>query len=93
MARKRAREHAAVDEQILNVAKAEVEAEVEPDSVGDHVWQKAVTTVDRRRDSGAGRHRASLPGAHLDNPPAHLHGRGWFSILIAIRSPAWSPTP
>jgi hypothetical protein len=39
---------AALGEEILNVAKAEVEAEIEPDGVGDHVGREAVATIRRR---------------------------------------------
>ena len=53
----------ALGEEILNIAKAEVEAKVEPDGVGDHVRREAVTTVGRRRVRGTTRHRARLPAA------------------------------
>src|SRR6266851_1123292 len=61
---------AALGEEILDVAKAEVEAKVQPDGVGDHVGREAVATVGRRLVGGATGHRASLPAAQLDNSPS-----------------------
>src|SRR5712692_8538366 len=58
---------AALGKEILNVAKAQVEAKVQPDGVGDHLWRQAVATVGRRQDGGAAGHRTSLPAAQLDS--------------------------
>jgi hypothetical protein len=35
---------ATLGEQILNVAKAEVEPKVQPDSVSDHLWRETIAT-------------------------------------------------
>jgi hypothetical protein len=58
----------ALGEQILDVAEAKMEAEVQPDGVGDHIRWEAVATVERRGIGAATGHRPSLP-VQLDNPP------------------------
>ena len=59
---------AALGEEILKVAEAEVQAEVQPNGVSNHLGWEAMATIGRRGDRGSTAHRASLPAAQLDNP-------------------------
>src|SRR5438067_1906642 len=54
-------------EQILHIAEAQMDAEIEPDSVGDHLGWEGMATVERLGVGAAAGHRPSLP-AQLDDP-------------------------
>jgi len=45
---------ATLGEQVLDVTKAEVEAEIQPDGVGDHLGREAMAPVERHAVSAAG---------------------------------------
>jgi hypothetical protein len=64
--------NAALGQQVLDVTEAEVEAEVQPDSMGDHFGREAMATVERRRICAAVGHRTSLP-TQLDNAGCCTH--------------------
>jgi hypothetical protein len=62
-----AHDDATLGEEILDVAKAEVEAKVQLHGVGDHLGWEAMAAVERHQRGGATGHRASLLAAQLDN--------------------------
>jgi hypothetical protein len=62
-----AHDDAAVGEEILDVAKTEAEAKVQPHGVGDHLGWEAMAALERHHDGGATGHPASLLAAQLDN--------------------------
>jgi len=71
---------AALSEQVLNVAKAEVKPKVQPDGVSDDLGREALATVRRRVVLGCGQHQGdplSLIIAQLDNSSCRVDWAGW----------------
>ena len=60
----------ALGAEFLDVPKAEMKAEVEPDGVGDHLGRESVATVWGPWVSKPAEHGVSVSVAQLDNPPA-----------------------